>query len=159
MALQSIAAVEQVDVRALGLEQRDLFDDSTRQTPTPTKASAKKASTPKVEKKAGKAYATADEAREAYKRTLGTPSTSWDYELDGSLVGRVFRWDRTGGKQIRPISLHADGWRLEHMTTPRPLFKLSELPAPGSRAYVAEGEKCVDALAFLGLLATTSAGG
>jgi hypothetical protein len=147
-------------VDALGLSERDLFDDSTRRTPTPTKASTKKASTPKAEKKVGKAYVSADAAREAYRQTLGSPTTSWDYELDGRLVGRVFRWDLPGGKKaIRPISLHADGWRLEQMPTPRPLFNLSEVPAPGGRVYAVEGEKCVDALTNLGLLATTSAGG
>ncbi len=46
------------------------------------------------------------------------------------------------------------------MPAPRPLFNLPALLAnPESAVYVAEGEKSVDALTSLGLLATTSAGG
>lgn len=146
-------------VDALGLEERDLFDDSTRRTPTPTKASAKKASTPKVEK----VYATFDAAQKAYERwTFGRKAARvWEYVVEGEVVGLTLRWDNPDGTKdtIRPVSRHADGWRQTHMPTPRPLFRLSELSAPGGRVYVVEGEKCVDALASLGLLATTSAGG
>jgi len=150
-------------VDALGVEERDLFDDSARRTPTTTKASAKKASTPKVEKKAGKAYATADAAQKAYERILRRKAARvWEYVVEGEVVGLTLRWDNPDGTKdtIRPVSRHADGWRMEHMPTPRPLFGFSESLAPGGRrVYVAEGEKCVDALAGLGLLATTSAGG
>jgi hypothetical protein len=46
------------------------------------------------------------------------------------------------------------------MPEPRPLFNLPALLADcDSVVYVVEGEKCVDALTALGLLATTSAGG
>jgi len=150
-------------VDALRLEERDLFDDSTRRTPTP-KASAEKASTPKAEKKAGKAYATADAAQKAYERSIGRKADHvWEYVVEGEVVGLTLRWDKPNGKrdEIRPVSRHADGWQQTHMPTPRPLFKLSELSAPGGRrVYVVEGEKCVDAVVGLGLApATTSAGG
>jgi hypothetical protein len=147
-------------VDALGLAERDLFDaDSSR--PTTPKAAATKVSTPKAEKKAGKAYVSADAAQKAYCRYLGKPAKAYEYEVDGELVGAVIRWDQPrGAKEIRPISRHADGWRLEQMPEPRPLFKLAAFSAPGGgRVHVVEGEKCVEALVGLGLLATTSAGG
>ncbi len=75
---------------ALRLEERELFEaDATR----PAAAT----------KPAGRAYATAGEARQSYERTLGEPTASWEYELNGELVGLVLRWDRPDGKKdIRP---------------------------------------------------------
>lgn len=151
-------------VDALGLEERDLFDDSTKRPPTPAIVATKKASRPKIEKKAGKTYPTADAAQAAYGRAIGRKAAHvWEYVVEGEVVGLTLRWDKPNGKrdEIRPVSRHADGWRLEHMPTPRPLFNLSELSAPGGRrVYVVEGEKCVDAAGGLGLApATTSAGG
>jgi len=138
---------------AIGLEERDLFNADATATPT------KKIS---PSKSAGKAFATADAAQKAYERTLGSPSHVYEYEVAGELVGRVLRWDRPDGKKdIRPISRHADGWRLEHMAEPRPLYMADVIAgAPGSPVCVAEGEKCVQALSLgLGVLATTSSGG
>lgn len=70
----------------------------------------------------------------------------------------VVRWDADGGKTIRPIARHADGWRIGAMPEPRPLYALPRL-ADGSRIYVVEGEKCADAARGIGLVATTSTGG
>ena len=139
-------------VSALGLEERDLFDAGSTRTTTKKKSSSSKP-----------AFATADEAQKAYTRMFGDSATAtFDYELDGKLVGRMLRWDQGNGKkEFRPISLHADGWRMEHMPTPRPLFGFSEsLATGGRRVYVAEGEKCVIALRVrLKLPAFTSSGG
>jgi hypothetical protein len=139
-------------VAALGLEEADLFDRDEQQRAT-TKAGKPK--------KPSKAYATARAAVAAYQRTLGTPSDGYEYEVAGELVGLVIRWSRPDGtKEIRPVSRHADGWRLEHMPEPRPLYRLSALTAAASdRVYVVEGEKCVEAAGELGLLATTSSAG
>lgn len=136
---------------ALGLEERDLFN----------RDESRPASTPKATKKAGKVYETAKTAVVAYQRTLGKPTDVYEYEAAGELVGLVVRWSQPDGtKEIRPVSRHADGWRLEHMPTPRPLYQLSRLSAAASdRVYVVEGEKCVEAAGGLGLLATTSPGG
>lgn len=144
-------------VAALGLEERDLFDEDSERP-----AAAKKAATPKVGTKASKAYKSIVEAHKAYERTLGKPTMTWEYELNGELVGVVLRWDRQDGKVIRPLSLHADGWRLEHMAEPRPLYGVGSWPVKWSvrdRVYVVEGEKCVDAVSGLGLPAATSSGG
>jgi hypothetical protein len=140
-------------VAALGLEERDLFDATATSTATPTKSSSSKP--------ASKAYASALAAQKAYERTLGRPDDIYAYEIDKDVVGLVLRWRRPDGtKDVRPISRHADGWRLEHMPEPRPLCRVSYVSAATDRrVYVVEGEKCVEALVSLGLLSTTSAGG
>jgi GGDEF domain-containing protein len=145
-------------VAALGLEERDLFDADA----TPT--TKKKSSSSKPATKASKAYTFVSQAQEAYERTLGKPTRSWEYRDPVTLepVGRVLRWDLPEGeKEIRPLSLHADGWRLEHMVEPRPLYGV-EFLEDADRVYVVEGEKCCDALFLeggLGLASTTSSGG
>ena len=140
-------------VAALGLEERDLFDATATSTATPTMSSSSKP--------ASKAYASALAAQKAYERTLGKPANVYAYEIDKDVVGLVLRWDQPDGKKtVRPISRHADGWRLEHMPEPRPLCRVSYVSAATDRrVYVVEGEKCVEALVSLGLLGTTSAGG
>lgn len=143
-------------VSALGVEERDLFDADA------TPATATKKSTPS--KSTSKAFTTADAAQKAYERTLGKPTHSWTYRDRETLaeVGRVLRWDRPDGKKdIRPLSRHADGWRLEHMAEPRPLYGV-EFLEDADRVYVVEGEKCCGVLSLeggLGLASTTSSGG
>ncbi len=141
---------------ALRLTERDLFPKRQKATSSKKKATPKQPTRP-----AGKAYKSAVEAQKAYERTLGQPTASWEYELNGELVGVVLRWDRPDGKkEVRPLSRHADGWRLEHMAEPRPLYGLGSWPAKvRGRVYVVEGEKCVDAARGLGLLAATSSAG
>jgi putative DNA primase/helicase len=146
-------------VSALGLEERDLFDQSTSTRPvSATKASSCSRPTPK---KAGKAYATADEAQKAYERTLGKSATVHKYlDENGIHVGSVIRWQLSPtSKEIRPTSLHADGWRLEHMPEPRPLLDRRTILETAGPVYVVEGEKAFDAASGLGLVATASAGG
>jgi hypothetical protein len=142
-------------VSGLGIAQADLFDRqaSTGRPAAPPKAAPKK--------KAGKAYATPAEAQEAYERTLGKPISVHEYrDEDGRHVGSVIRWQTPRrGKEIRPLGLHADGWRLEHMPEPRPILGLPEITKASGRIFVVEGERCVDALKALGLPATTSSGG
>lgn len=150
-------------VAALGLEERDLFDaDATRPVATKKSTSSRPTS---------KAYPSVVEAQKAYERTLGKPTASWEYrdQIGNKLLGVVLRWDRPDGKKdIRPLSLHADGWRLEHMPEPRPLYRCYNVHRrdAGTLVYVVEGEKCCDALwrddrtgNGLNLLAVTSSGG
>jgi len=145
-------------VAALGLEERDLFDSDTTLTTPPKKGLSSKPS-----KKSDTAYKSAQEAQKAYERMFKRPASRvWEYELNGELVGLALRWDKPDGTKdtIRPISRHADGWRLEQMSEPRPLYGVGSLPVKvRERVYVVEGEKCVDAASGLGLLAVTSAGG
>lgn len=168
-------------VAALGLQERDLFPRrSTEKRAVPRRApvapqgehaetyrrmrDVMEPSEAAPKRSASKAYATAGEAQKAYERTLGKPTRWWTYRDPETLdeVGRVIRWDRPDGKKdIRPISRHADGWRLEHMAEPRPIFHV-EFLEDADRAYVVEGEKCCDAMSLeggLGLSSTTSSGG
>ncbi len=65
----------------------------------------------------------------------------------------------SGEKWIRPMKLNGQGYTLGEPEFPegKPLYRLHELAArPAGDVYVVEGETCADALAKLGLLATTS---
>ena len=132
---------------SMGLTMRDLFpcqhEESPQHSPTPSPST----------------WPTAEAAINAYGR--GEPAKQWAYHApDGQEVGRVLRWDTPSGKAVRPISLHCDGWRLAAMPAPQPLFDCPALLGTDTATvYVVEGEKCVDAMSALGLLATTSAGG
>lgn len=104
-------------------------------------------------------FSSLDEAVAAYG--WGKPCNAWEYlHADGSTAGWICRWDFPSGKEYRPVSPRDAGWVQEGMPAPRPLFNLRAiLDNPDSVVYVVEGEKCVDAMATLGLLATTSAHG
>lgn len=95
------------------------------------------------------------------ERRHGPRSAIWTYlSAAGKPVGLVIRWNTPDGKDVRPVSLKADGsgWIIGGMPTPRPLYGLPDLLAtkPGDRVYVTEGEKAADAARAVGLLATTS---
>ncbi|WP_312320788.1 DUF3987 domain-containing protein [Stenotrophomonas sp.] len=69
----------------------------------------------------------------------------------------------TGEKWIRPMHWTGNGYAIGEPPAPatgKLLYRLHELEgaADGSMVYVVEGEACADALAELGLLATTSGG-
>lgn len=86
----------------------------------------------------------------------------WIYRLaDGSDHMAVLRIDLgDGAKSYRQLSATSGSrWRLGAPTPPRPLFMLPEVLAGQDPVYVAEGERCVEALVAMGLTATTSPGG
>lgn len=65
----------------------------------------------------------------------------------------------TGEKWIRPIYHAGRAFRLGEPAAPvtgKPLYRLPELLADAGPVYVVEGEACADALAALGIIATTS---
>jgi hypothetical protein len=134
---------------AIGLKLSDLFAPKTGAKPL---TNGKPAST-------GRTFATANEAVTKLERKNGERSALWTYHnVNGEPVGVVVRWDKNGGKDIRPVSRHADGWRLGAMPDPRPLYGLPNL-ANAKLVIVCEGEKAADAACSLGFTATTSAGG
>lgn len=139
---------------ALGITKADLFD---REASTSRPAAPPKVSTPKKRP----LFSSASEAQKAYERKLGKPVSIHEYLDEHSVhVGSVIRWQLSPTeKEIRPISLLADGWSLEQMPEPRPLLGLPSITKVSGRIFVVEGEKCVDALEALGLPATTSSGG
>ena len=71
------------------------------------------------------------------------------------------RHPETGEKWMRPMHWNGSTYALGEPPAPaegRPLYRLPELLAadPQAPVFVVEGEKCADALARLGLIATTS---
>lgn len=139
---------------ALGLEMRDLWPDGH---PPPGGNGKKPAPQPD---KPPKAYPTAQEALEAYG--LGKPSQWWPYhDADGHPVMVKARWDGPDGKTFRPVHKATEGWKLGDVPPPRPLYRLPELlkAPPDEPIVVVEGEKCADAAAKLGFVATTSPNG
>lgn len=143
-------------VAGLGLKLADLM---------PAQAEPIRRPAPKVAHNAGGVFATAAAAVAALERRHGPRDALWTYRnAGGEPVGVVVRWNLpSGDKDVRPVSWRAGalgGWTISAMPSPRPLYCLPDLLArPGERVHVGEGEKCADALARLGLLATTSAGG
>ncbi len=113
-------------------------------------------------------YATADEAITAARLAIrggATLAGRWTYHrADGAEHMIVARYDVASTpptKQYRPINLADDGrWRIGDPTGPLPLYRLPELLASTADViYVCEGEKCADAAANIGLVATCSAHG
>jgi hypothetical protein len=87
---------------------------------------------------------------------LGPHTGKWDYlGTDGQLLACVYRYDTPTGKQYRPWDALA---RAKRMPDPRPLYNLPAVAACDAVVLV-EGEKCSDALANLGIVATTAMGG
>lgn len=80
----------------------------------------------------------------------------WDYlDPEGRLIARAVREDTAQGKRYRPWDAIEHRWG---MPTPRPLYRLPDLKH-ADMVIVVEGEKCADALAKLGCVATTAMGG
>lgn len=86
---------------------------------------------------------------------LGPATGKWDYlSTDGELLACVYRYDTPKGKQYRPWDVRSRSMR---MPEPRPLYRLPEVVAADTVVLV-EGEKCADALASIGIVATTATG-
>ena len=138
---------------AVDLTPRDLFPDKADATPN---RNAK----PQPNAPTGRLFASACDAVAELERIHGKRSAMWTYhDAAANPVGLVVRWDRSEGKKdIRPVSRHADGWRVGAMPNPRTLYGLPELET-AKRVIVTEGEKAADAARSLGFVATTSAGG
>ena len=89
----------------------------------------------------------------------GRIAATYDYRNERSeLLYQVVRFEPKDFRQRRPAG---DGWTWSLGDIRRVLYRLPELLAGQSDAtvFIVEGEKDVDALARLGLLATTNAGG
>jgi len=141
---------------ALGLKLMDLMPANTPTAPAPTRKPATKT---KPTATAARVFAKAADAVAELECQHGKRSALWTYHnADGQPVGVIVRWNLPNGdKDIRPVAKTPDGWCIGGMPEPRPLYHLPKLLArPGERVHVCEGEKCCDAMAGLGLLATTS---
>ncbi len=101
-------------------------------------------------------FKTANDAVKALERRLGKRAAEWVYRNAASVpVGLICRWNTEEGKTIRPVSFHADGWRIEGMPQPFPLYNLPRL-LESELVIVTEGEKAADAAMTHGFTATTS---
>jgi len=147
-------------VAAVGLTLRDLMPvdaltvDGTRPATHPKGVP----STPATSARPGRqrVYPKAHDAVAELERRHGPRSATWTYHnAGGEPVGVVVRWDRLGGKDIRPVSRTPAGWVIGGMPKPRPLYNLPTL-AGAPRIYITEGEKAAEAVISLGLVATTS---
>ena len=104
-------------------------------------------------------WPTAEAALESLERRYGVSSRRWTYhDAAGEPVGKVLRWDRQDGKDIRPLARVNGVWRNTAIPAPRPLYGLPAL-ADASDVIVVEGEPPADAIRSIGLCVTTSAGG
>ncbi|NMC21107.1 MAG: DUF3987 domain-containing protein, partial [Thermogutta sp.] len=157
---------------ALGMKAADLFDDEkprpgrkARTNGKPNGGNSKPKDGGKADNPNGddRAFRTVAEAVDAVTRQFRRNADyQWQYvDRERRLVGLVLRWDTKDGKEIRPVSLHAQGWRLTALPKPRPLYNLGAILAASAETpiIVCEGEKACDAAAKCGLLATTSSGG
>lgn len=152
-------------VEVLGLTMADLFTQP--QAEVAMKRSVSLAADPvkKARKPPATTYPDSDAAARAHRQAPPrSPDQTWDYtDANGKLVGRIARWDMpNGGKVVLPaLPLESGGWATKGMPVPRPLYRLPEvLGSPRSEiVYVVEGEKCADAAAACGMLATTGSHG
>jgi len=93
---------------------------------------------------------------DGYKQAGFYPITSVNGE---ALYYRVRLDHPNGSKEIRPISFIDSNWVMKEPKFPngKPLYNLHEIAThPDEKVWIVEGEKCVDALSKLELLATTS---
>lgn len=92
------------------------------------------------------------------------PQAMYSYkDKDGETLFFRLRLEKpNGGKRIYPISHNGKGWELKEPDFPpsgKPLYKLPEIiKNPEATVWVVEGENKVEALAELGIIATTTGG-
>lgn len=144
---------EQV-VAAVGLQMRDLFAGGSDHTEAP------------VAQKPKRSFATSKLLVTALVAGMKKEGYTWVkssfYELPGGRNAlTVMRFDSDEGKSFRPYHQGDDGrWLIGDPPGQLPLFHLPQiLDAETEEVWVVEGEKCADAMAKLGLVATTSAHG
>lgn len=111
----------------------------------------------------GRAFPTESVAAAHVARLLGGRSTGiWVYQdATGDEVFRVVRFDECRGarpKHYRPMHRATDGWHIGDPPGLLPLYGLPEL-AEARTVWVGEGEKCVEIIREVGLIATTNAHG
>jgi len=79
----------------------------------------------------------------------GKPSMYWSYhDTKGELLGYVYRFDTSNGKQVVPLTFCTDGkstrWTWQAFPEPRPLYGQERINGQG-HVVIVEGEKAADA--------------
>ncbi len=154
---------------ALGLTMADLFPSKGAARPKPVpKPRAKPSKTatqhmtaaPLPPEHVAKAWQAAKDlgpsSFSGYK-----PTAVYPYRFaNGDVHGWRARYEnKAGDKQIKPFHHDGNSWVLKEPKAPRagkPLYRLPEVLAADGPIFIAEGEKCADALAAIGIAATTS---
>ncbi|WP_191254334.1 DUF3987 domain-containing protein, partial [Kordiimonas sediminis] len=90
--------------------------------------------------------------------SLGLPDKIYPYrDGSGMICAASYRFDNKDGKTVRPYCTKQQDWKSPIVPI---LYDLEALASrPDEPVIVVEGEKCADALAGFGYLATTSMGG
>jgi len=141
----------------LGLRQSDLMPDNSADIYTTQAAPNKKQASSNGSP--DKTYKTANAAVSVLEGYSGKPSGQWIYhDRHGHPVGVVVRWDKSGEKTYKQVSLNSEGWICRGIPEPRPLYGLPGL-ADAERVFITEGEKAADAARAIGLTTTTSSQG
>lgn len=156
----------------LKLELRDLFagdpEDRTHKAAAHASGNGKPAAAPKPSKKSRKIHPTREAVRDAILWGLHRDDPAWSFAAEweyedatGETVAAVLRFDRPDGqggreKTYRPVHPESGGWAVGDPGKPWPLYDLPAVNVPGRVVYFVEGEKCADALAGLGVAATTT---
>lgn len=152
-------------VSQLGMTQPECFVGPATKEPRASTDRPRRRSAPSTPRPPATAYPDSDTAARAHRGVPPrSPDQTWDYtDATGNLVGRIVRWNMPDGcKEVKPVLLLESGkWAAKGMPVPRPLYRLPELlESPQSEiVYVVEGEKCADAAAACGMLATTGSHG
>ena len=129
-------------VHASGLTMAKVFPKSERNTPF------KKGS-----------FVTPAIAIKFYEKKLGPMTAKWTYQVNGSTVGYVVRFDPPGQKkEFRPIWKDGRDWVVSAPKENRPLYYGDSIKE-GSKIYVTEGEKACDAAKSIGLTAVSPMNG
>lgn len=147
----------------LGLELKDLFVP----TGAPRRPGAKAAPKPAPEVKPKRQRRGFDSPRDAAHFLKGAlkaaPAAHWIYrDATGNAYAAVYRFDRGNGKTYRPVSLDRERetkpWVIEDPKGGWLPYRAEEIGA-ADRVFIVEGEKCVELVRGLGLVATTTAHG
>lgn len=158
-------------VGKLGITLADLYPAAGASPPARHKAQAPKSRSTAVRSTKAAPDIGADELAEATRaaKQLFPRSSFGKFKLaavypyrreDGSVWCWRWRFEHASeDKEIGPFHFDGRQWVAKEPKAPRagkPLYRLPELIASDGPVFVVEGEKCADALAALGVVATTS---
>ena len=155
--------------KALGITTADLFPagHAAKSKPKPKPQRKPSAAKPNLTTIAPLTDADREAAARAARELGPAPLTGYKLSAlypyrfaSGKMWGWRARFENKGGdKKILPFHRGGENWIAKEPPAPRsgkPLYRLPEVMASIGPVYIVEGEKCADALAAIGIAATTS---